>query len=99
MVSPQARREQVALLCQGGLSQRRACGLIGIARSGLSYVLRQPGKDAPFLQAIRRLSSQYPRYGYQRICIFLRREGHLQGAEHDLRGRLLRILVWIPCRA
>ena len=75
MVGPQARRDQVALLCQGGVSQRRACGLIEIARSGLSYVLRQPGKDAPFLHAMRRLSSQYPRYGYRRIRIFLGREG------------------------
>lgn len=75
MVSPQARREQVALLCQGGLSKRRACGLLGIARSGLSYALRQPGKDAPVLDAMRRLSSQYPRYGYRRIRIFLKREG------------------------
>jgi len=74
-VSPQARREQVALLCQGGLSKRRACGLLGIARSGLSYALRQPGKDAPVLDAMRRLSSQYPRYGYRRIRIFLEREG------------------------
>ena len=74
-MSPQARREQVALLCQGGLSKRRACGLLGIARSGLSYALRQPGKDAPVLDAMRRLSSQYPRYGYRRIRIFLKREG------------------------
>jgi len=75
VVSPQARREQAALLCQGGLSKRRACGLLGIARSGLSYALRQPGKDAPVLEAMRRLSSQYPRYGYRRIRIFLKREG------------------------
>ena len=74
-MSPQARREQVALLCQGGLSKRRACGLLGLARSGLSYALRQPGKDAPVLDAMRRLSSQYPRYGYRRIRIFLNREG------------------------
>jgi putative transposase len=59
------------------VSQRRACGLIGMARSGLSYALRQPGKDAPCLEAMRRLSSQYPRYGYRRIRIFLRREGML----------------------
>jgi transposase len=47
MVSPQARREQVAFVCQRGLSRRRAGGLIGIARSSLSYELRMPGKDAP----------------------------------------------------
>lgn len=75
MVGPQARREQVALLCNGGLSQRRACGLLGMARSGMSYVLRQPAKDAPVIDAMRRLSGQYPRYGYRRVRIFLRREG------------------------
>jgi putative transposase len=75
VVSPQARREQVALLCNGGLSQRRACGLLGVARSGMSYVLRQPAKDAPVIAAMRRLSGQYPRYGYRRVRIFLRREG------------------------
>lgn len=80
MVSPQARREQVALLCNGGLSKRRACGLLGIARSGLSYRLRQPAKDAPVVAAMRRLSSQYPRYGYRRIRIFLQREGMAMSA-------------------
>ncbi len=62
-------------LCHGGLSKRRACGLIGVARSCLSYRLRQPAKGAPVLAAMGRLSSQYPRYGYRRIRIFLRREG------------------------
>jgi putative transposase len=75
VVGPQARREQVALLCKGGLSQRRACGLLGFARSGMTYVLRQPAKDAPVIDAMRRLSGQYPRYGYRRVRIFLRREG------------------------
>lgn len=75
MVSPQARRGQVAWLCHGGLSQRRACGLLGIARSGMSYLLRQPAKDAPVIEAMHRLSSQYPRYGYRRVRIFLAREG------------------------
>jgi len=37
--------------------------------------LRQPAKDAPVVAAMHRLSSQYPRYGYRRIRIFLRREG------------------------
>ena len=32
-------------------------------------------RDAPALQAMRRIAQQYPRYGYRRIRIFLRREG------------------------
>ncbi len=75
MVRPQGRREQVELACQRGLSQRRACGLIGVARSTLSYELRLPTKDAPVSEAMRALSAQYPRYGYRRIRIFLRRQG------------------------
>ncbi len=61
MVSPQGRREQVELACQRGLSQRRACGLISVARSTLSYELRMPAKDAPVIEAMRLLSAQYPR--------------------------------------
>lgn len=80
-MSPQARREQVALLCKRGLSKRRACGLLGVARSGLSYTLRQPAKDAPVIEAMRRLSSLYPRYGYRRVRIFLGREGMTMSPE------------------
>ena len=75
MVSPQARREQVVFACERGLSKRRACGLIGIARSSLHYQLRMPVKDAPVIEAMKRLSSHYPRYGYRRIHVFLGREG------------------------
>ena len=69
MVSPHARREQVNFACERGLSQRRACGLIEISRSSLSYKLRLPAKDGPVMQAMRTLSAQYPRYGYRRIRI------------------------------
>jgi len=75
MVSPQGRREQCAYACGRGIPKRRACGLIGMARSTLSYELRQPVKDAPLIATMKRLSAQYPRYGYRRIRIFLRREG------------------------
>jgi putative transposase len=79
VVSPQARREQVGFACEHGLSERRACGLLGIARSTLSYELTLPEKDAPVIAAMRTLSAQYPRYGYRRIRIFLRRQGHELG--------------------
>ena len=75
MVGPQGRREQCAYACARGLSKQRACGLVGIARSTLAYELRQPAKDEPVIAAMKRLSAQYPRYGYRRIRIFLRREG------------------------
>jgi putative transposase len=79
MVSPQERRAQVDLACQRGLSQRSACGLLGVSRSSLCYELQMPKKDAPALHAMKELSAQYPRYGYRRIRIFLQRQGHRMG--------------------
>jgi putative transposase len=79
VVSPQARREQIAFACERGLSKRRACGLLEMARSGLSYELRLPAKDAPVIEDMKRLAAQYPRYGYRRIRIFLQRQGHTLG--------------------
>ena len=75
MVSPQGRRDQIQLALERGLSQRRACGLIRVSRSTLSYELTLPTKDAPVIAAMKTLSAQYPRYGYRRIRIFLRRQG------------------------
>jgi putative transposase len=75
MVSPLARRAQVAHARERGLSLRRACGLIGMSRATPSYQPRLPAKDAPVIEAMKELSAQYPRYGYRRIRIFLRRRG------------------------
>ncbi len=75
MVSSQARREQVALACERGHSKRRACELMGVARSGLGYRSVRAERDRPTLEAMKRLAAQYPRYGYRRIRVFLRREG------------------------
>jgi putative transposase len=74
-VSSQARREQVAIACERGLSKRRACELLEVARSALKYESVRSERDAPMIEAMKRLAAQYPRYGYRRIRIFLRREG------------------------
>lgn len=76
MVTARARREAVDFACQRGLSCRRACALLRVARSSLRYESRRARRDAPVLERMRALSAQYPRYGYRRIRIFLAREGH-----------------------
>jgi putative transposase len=76
MVSAQARRSQVEFASHRGISMRRACALVGVARSTMGYELKMPAKDGPVITAMRDLSSQYPRYGYRRIHIFLARRGH-----------------------
>ena len=76
MVSVPARRCQVAYAADKGLSQRRACTLIGVGRSALRYRSVKIEKDATVLARMAELSAQYPRYGYRRIAIFLDRDGH-----------------------
>jgi putative transposase len=76
MVSAQARRSQVEFASHRGVSVRRACALIGVARSTMGYEPKMPAKDRPVITVMRDLSSQYPRYGYRRIHIFLARRGH-----------------------
>jgi putative transposase len=77
MVSVPARREQVAYAMRRGLSRRRSCTLLGVARSALDYRSVKAVKDAPVLVRMAALGAQYPRFGYRRIRVFLDREGHI----------------------
>ena len=85
MVSSQARRDQVALAMERGHSQRQACELMELPRSILNYRLVRAERDAPALDAMRRIAATYPRYGYRRVRIFLRREGHAMGPQRAYR--------------
>lgn len=76
MVSVPARRKQVAYARMRGLSERRACTLLKVARSALHYESVKAVKDAPVLASMAILSAQYPRFGYRRIHVFLDRQGH-----------------------
>ncbi len=73
MVSSQARRDQVALALERGHSQRQACELLDVPRSLLKYRPVRAERDAPALDAMRRIAATYPRYGYRRVRIFLHR--------------------------
>jgi putative transposase len=58
-----------------GASQRRACRVMGRARSNLRY-RRVRGDDEPALvREIKRLARRHPRYGYRRIHAMLVRRG------------------------
>lgn len=56
------------------ISQRRACGLIGIVRASLCYQSRRPDDSALKLR-MRDIAASRVRYGYRRIHVLLRREG------------------------
>lgn len=75
MVSVQARKEQATYAIERGLSQRKACALLEISRTSLVYMPVMPKKDRPVVEAMKRLSGKFPRFGYRRIKILLNREG------------------------
>jgi putative transposase len=81
MVGACARRSQVAFAYARGISLRRACGLLSVARSALRYQSRLALKDAPILTHMRELSAQYPRFGYRRIQVFRERLGYTMSAD------------------
>jgi len=93
-VSVLARRQAVAFATGRGLSQRRACTLLQVARSALGYRSRKDASDAPVLARMGEFARQYPRYGYRRIRIFLHRDGHAMSAGRTYRlWRVARLQV------
>lgn len=58
------------------ISQRRACRLLGLARSTMRYEAVEKNDDALRIR-LRDLASVYVRYGLPRLYILLRREGWL----------------------
>ena len=58
-----------------GVSQRRACQVLGQPRSTQRHVRKVPEDEEQLLERIVSLASQYGRYGYRRITAMLRNEG------------------------
>lgn len=75
-MSTLVRRKQVASLTARGISCRRACVLLSVARSTLNYEPKRSQRDGELLALIQRLAREHPRYGYPRIWALLRRTGY-----------------------
>jgi putative transposase len=73
VVGPQAEREAVCVVREEGLSERHACGLIGMHRGSCRYQPRKQN-DAALRSRLRELAAERPRFGYRRLWVFLRRE-------------------------
>lgn len=75
MVTPAVRREAVVHLIQDyEVSQRRACEVLGAARSIVRYV-RQRADDITLRSRLRELAHERKRFGYRRLHQMLKREG------------------------
>ena len=86
MVSVPARRSSVAFATRRGLSQRRACTLLGVARSALKYQSSKAAADQPVIERMKVKAGEFPRFGYRRIRVYLARDGFAMSA-----GRMYRL--------
>ena len=58
-----------------GVSERRACRVVGQPRGTHRQSPQVPDDEAPLVQRVIALASQYGRYGYRRVTALLRGEG------------------------
>jgi putative transposase len=86
MVGPAAKRAAVAHLEEAlmGLSERRACSIVGADRTMIRYRSRR-SSDAELRARLRELANERRRFGYRRLFILLRREGERSGINRILR--------------
>jgi putative transposase len=77
MVAPAAMREAVAhLQASLGMSERRACRIVGADRKSVRYRSTRPD-DADLRERLHVLAAERRRFGYRRLHILLRRDGLL----------------------
>lgn len=75
MVTPGAKRDAVAPVCaQHGVSQRRACDVLGGDRSS-ARSQRKRSDDTALREAMKAVAAARRRFGYRRIHVRLRRQG------------------------
>ena len=75
MVAPDVKRDAVAhVVAVHGVSQRRACEVLAVDRSGVRYRSIRPD-DAAERAAMKAVAAERRRFGYRRILIMLERQG------------------------
>ena len=76
MVTPAAHREAaVYLQSTYEMSQRRACRVISTDRTSVRYQAIRPD-DGTLRERLKALAQERRRFGYRRLHVLLRREGH-----------------------
>lgn len=58
-----------------GISERRACQIIGLSRSVKRYQGKRPD-DSRIIEALTKLAERHPRYGFRKLFVLLRKAGH-----------------------
>ena len=96
MVRPTARRQVVGhVRKKHGLSERRACRVLGFWRGTMRYQSQR--RVAPeLLEDLRQVAMERPRFGYRRLHVMLRRKGW--SVNKKLVLRLVRENGWLVRR-
>lgn len=77
MVTPAVKRKAASVMTEEfRRSQTRSCSLVGLGRSTWRYKSRRPA-DEKVRAKLREMALKRTRFGYRRLAIFLRREGHV----------------------
>lgn len=74
MVTPQAKKACSHAIMEHGISERKACQLVGVNRSTVRYKV-QKHDDSELNEKIRKIAYERKRFGYRRIHMLLKREG------------------------
>ena len=76
VVTPAAHREAAAhLQSVYEMSERRACRVLGVDRASVRYQATRPD-DGDLRDRLKALAQERRRFGYRRLHVLLRREGH-----------------------
>ena len=75
-MTPAAHRAAAAhLQAAYGMSERRACRILAVDRSTVRYEATRPD-DSALRRRLKALAEERRRFGYRRLHVLLRREGH-----------------------
>ncbi len=89
MTTSQRRILAAEAIAVYGLSERQACRLLGISRTGFRYMPQRPD-DAEIIARLQELAERKPRWGLGKMVHYLRYEGHPWN--HKRIGRVYRRL-------
>ncbi len=77
VVTPAAHREAAAHLRSAyEMSERRACRVLSVNRASVRYQATRPD-DGDLRDRLKALAQERRRFGYRRLHVMLRREGHV----------------------
>lgn len=63
-----------------GVSQRRACSVLGVSRSAYRYEALPRDDEGPLRAEVIRLATRYGRYGYRMVAALMRNAGWIQAS-------------------